>query len=71
MQVDIRDASLIPDQADPLEEGIATHSSVPTRRITWTEDPGRLQSIGSHRVRHNRSDLTCSHIFNEVKNLGT
>ena len=33
---------------DPLEEGIATHSSVLTWRIPWTEEPGRLQSIGSH-----------------------
>ena len=37
---------------DPLEEGMATHSSVLAWRIPWTEKPGRLQSIGSHRVRH-------------------
>jgi len=35
---------------DPLEEG--THSSIVVWRIPWKEDPGRLQSIGSHRVRH-------------------
>ena len=29
---------------DPLEEGMATHSSIPTWRIPWTEEPGRLQS---------------------------
>ena len=31
---------------DPLEEGIATHSSIPTWRIPWTEESGRLQSMG-------------------------
>ena len=38
---------------DPLEEGIATHSSILAWRIPWTEEPGGLQSIGSQRVRHN------------------
>ena len=37
---------------DPLEEGIATHSSILPWRLSWTEEPGRLQSIGSHRVGH-------------------
>ena len=37
---------------DPLEEGMATHSSILAWRIPWIEDPGRLQSMGSHRVRH-------------------
>ena len=41
---------------DPLEEGMATYSSI-VWRIPWTEEPGGLQSIGSQRVRHNRSDL--------------
>ena len=36
---------------DPLEEGTATHSSVLAWRIPWTEEPGGLQSMGSHRVR--------------------
>ena len=36
-------------QEDPLEEGMATHSSVPTWRIPWTEEPGRLQSMGSQK----------------------
>ena len=44
-------------QKHPLEEGIATHSSILAWRIPWTEEPSRLQSIGSQRVRHNRSDL--------------
>ena len=39
-------------QGDPLEEGMATHSSAHAWRIPWTEEPGGLQSIGSQRVRH-------------------
>jgi len=38
---------------DPLEEGMATHSSILAWRIPWTEEPGGLQFIGSQRVRHN------------------
>ena len=37
---------------DPLEEGMATHSSTLAWRIPWTDEPGRLQSTGSHRVGH-------------------
>ena len=37
---------------DPLEQGMATHSSILAWRIPWTEEPGRLQSIESQRVRH-------------------
>ena len=39
-------------QEDPLEKGMATHSSILAWRIPWTEEPGRLQSMGSQRVRH-------------------
>ena len=42
---------------DALEEGVATHSSVLSWRIPWTEEPGRLQCIGLQRVRHDWSDL--------------
>ena len=35
---------------DPLEEGMATHSSILAWKIPWTGEPSRLQSIGSHRV---------------------
>ena len=35
-----------------LEKEIATHSSIPAWRIPWREEPGRLQSMGSQRVRH-------------------
>ena len=37
---------------DPLEEEMATHSSILARRIPLTEEPGGLQSMGSQRVRH-------------------
>ena len=37
---------------DPLEEGMATHSSILAWRIPWTEEPGGLQSIELQRVRH-------------------
>ena len=37
---------------DPLEEGMATHSSILTWGIPWTEEAGRLQSIGSQRLGH-------------------
>ena len=43
-------------QEDPLEEGMATQSSILAWRITWTEEPGELQSIqsmGLQRVGHN------------------
>jgi hypothetical protein len=39
-------------QEDPLEKGMATHSSILAWRILWTEEPGRLSSWGSQRVRH-------------------
>ena len=45
------------DQDDPLEEGMATHSSILAWRIPWTEEPGGLQSIGLQKVRHDCSDL--------------
>ena len=40
-------------QKDPLEEGMATHSSILAWRISRTEEPGGLQSIGSQRVGYN------------------
>ena len=40
-------------QEDPLEKGMATHSSILAWRISRTEYPGGLQSMGSQRVRHN------------------
>ena len=40
-------------QDDPLEKEMATHSSILAWKIPWTEEPGRLKTIGSQRVRHN------------------
>ena len=37
---------------DPLEKGMATHSSIPAWKIPWTDEPGGLQSMGLQRVRH-------------------
>ena len=39
-------------QEDTLEEGMATHSSILAWGIAWTEEPSRLQFMGSQRVRH-------------------
>ena len=40
-------------QENPLEKGMATLSSTLAWRIPWTDEPDRLQSIGSHRAREN------------------
>ena len=39
-------------QEDPLEKEMATHSSILAWKISWTEEPGGLQSMGSQRVGH-------------------
>ena len=57
---DTRDTSSIPGSGNPLQEEMATHSSILAWRIPWTEEPGRLQSIGLQRVGHDWSDLACS-----------
>ena len=43
---DARDTGSIPGQEDPLEEEMATHSSILACRVPWTEEPGGLQSMG-------------------------
>ena len=48
-------------QEDPLEEGVATYSSILAWRIPWTEEPGKVQSVGSQRVRHNGATNTPLH----------
>ena len=48
-----RDPGSIPCWEDPLEKGMATHSSILAWRIPWTEEPGRLESMGLQRVGHN------------------
>ena len=47
-------------QEDSLEKGMATHSSVLAWRIPGMEEPGGLPSLGSHRVRHDLSDLAAA-----------
>ena len=42
---------------NPLEKGMATHSSILAWRILWIEEPCRLQSTGWQRVRHNRATV--------------
>ena len=44
---DKRDVGLISGLEDPLEEGMATHTSILAWRVPWTEKPGGLQSMGS------------------------
>ena len=46
------DPGLVPGSEDPLEKETATHSSTLAWKIPWTEKPGRLQSIGLQRDRH-------------------
>ena len=48
-------------QEDPLEEEMVTHSSILAERIPWTEEPGGLQSTGSHRVGHDFHLRTHTH----------
>ena len=47
----VRHVGSIPGSGRPPEEGMATHSSILARRTTWTEKSGRLQSMGSQRVK--------------------
>ena len=47
------------DWKDPLKDSMATHSSILTWRIPWTQESSELQSIVSHRVGHNWSELAC------------
>ena len=58
---DVRDTGSIPGLGRSLEEGMATHSSILAWWISWTEEPGGLQSTGSQRVGQDWSSL--AHIF--------
>ena len=46
------DLDLTPGSGRSLRAGMATHYSILAWEIPWTEEPGRLQSMGSQRVRH-------------------
>ena len=58
---EVRDAGQSLGGEDPLEEAMATHSSILAWEIPWTEKPGGVQSIGSHRVGHDWSNLACTY----------
>ena len=45
-------------QENPLEKGMATHSSILALRIPWTEEPGGLQAMGLQRVGHDSAAIT-------------
>ena len=49
---------------DPLEEGMATHSSILAWRIPGTEEPGGQQSMGSQRVRYDRENKSRERVEN-------
>ena len=51
-------------QEDPLEKEMVTHSNILAWRIPWTEEPARLQSMESQRVRHNWSNFARMHALN-------
>ena len=51
------------DWKDPLEKGIATHSSILAWRIPWTEGPVGLQFLGLQKVRHDRVHFTFTFYF--------
>ena len=55
---------------DPLEEGMATHSSILAWRIPWTEEPGRLQSTGSQTVGNYGGNLACTHTHTHRREWG-
>ena len=61
------DLGSILGQEDPLEEGLATHSSIIAWRISWTEEPGGLYSLwGSQKVGHDRATDTFTSFFNAI-----
>ena len=58
---DLRTSGSIPGSVRSPGEGHANPLHILAWRIPWTEEPGGLQSIGSHRVRHDWTDLACTH----------
>ena len=56
---------------DPLEEGMATHSSILAWRISWTEKPGGLQSTGLQRVEHGSGTEQQVFIYTEISRNAT
>jgi len=62
----VRDVGSVPESRRSLVEGMANNSSILAWRIPWTEEPGWLQSIGSHRIRHDGSNLPGTHAKSKV-----
>ena len=54
---------------DSLEKRMTTHSSILAWRIPWTEEPGKLQSMGSQTVEHNRATNTHTHTHADFHTL--
>ena len=54
-------------QEDPLEKEMASHSSTLAWEILWTEEPGRLQSMGLHRIRYDLATKQ-QQIYNRIWN---
>ena len=59
------------DQEDPLEEEMATHSSIFVWEIPWTEEPGGLQSMGLQRVGHDLTTKQKQSIFKPQQKIKT
>ena len=57
------------NQGDPLEKWMATHSSIPAWRISWTEEPDGLQYMGSQRVKHEWVTNTLLSTLKKIKSL--
>ena len=51
---------------DPLEEDMATYSSILAWRIPWSEEPGGLRSMGSQKAGQDWSELACTHLTNGI-----
>ena len=54
---------------DPLEKGMAAHSSILAWRIPWTEEPGGLQSMALRRVGHNQASNTHAYTHSMSKRM--
>ena len=53
-------------QEDTLKEEIATRSSILTRKISWREEPGTLQSVGSQKAGHDRAHVYPIYIYASI-----
>ena len=56
-------------QEDPLEEDMATYSSILAWRILWTEESGGLQSVGSQRLRHDYHFIITLYTYTHTQTL--